>query len=128
VLGLVFLKYVSDSFDERRREVAAMLANPASELYFTDDAAEQAKALEDRDYNTSSNVVWGDTVPTTVPPARKRKGSRGIELENSTLQANALSIQEVAMWCPTPRDVQNCIRKAKLFVMDSAQVFSRSSP
>jgi hypothetical protein len=97
VLGLIFLKYVSDSFDERRREVAAMLANPASELYFTDEA-------------------------------RKRKGSRGIELENSTLQANALSIQEVAMWCPAPRDVQNSIRKAKLFVMDSAQVFSRSTP
>ncbi|HEV2709891.1 MAG TPA: class I SAM-dependent DNA methyltransferase [Edaphobacter sp.] len=58
VLGLIFLKYVSDSFDERRREVAGLLADPVSELYFSDDVAEQAKALEDRDYYTSANVFW----------------------------------------------------------------------
>ncbi len=58
VLGLIFLKYVSDSFDERRREVARLLAEPTSDLYFTDDTAEQAKALEDRDYYTSANVFW----------------------------------------------------------------------
>ena len=38
VLGLIFLKYVSDAFEERRREVAKLLADPASELYFSDDA------------------------------------------------------------------------------------------
>jgi type I restriction enzyme M protein len=48
VLGLIFLKYVSDAFDERRREVAKLLADPASDLYFTEDPAEQANALEDR--------------------------------------------------------------------------------
>jgi type I restriction enzyme M protein len=58
VLGLIFLKYVSDSFDERRLEVAKLLADPASELFFTDDPAEQAKALEDRDYYSSANVFW----------------------------------------------------------------------
>jgi type I restriction enzyme M protein len=58
VLGLIFLKYVSDAFDERRREVAKLLADPASELFFSDDAAEQVKALEDRDYYSSANVFW----------------------------------------------------------------------
>ena len=58
VLGLIFLKYVSDAFDERRREVAKLLADPASELFFSDDAAEQTKALEDRDYYSSANVFW----------------------------------------------------------------------
>jgi type I restriction enzyme M protein len=58
VLGLIFLKYVSDAFDERRREVAKLLADPASELFFTDDKAEQATALEDRDYYASANVFW----------------------------------------------------------------------
>jgi hypothetical protein len=48
VLGLIFLKYVSDAFEERRREVAVLLADPASELHFSDDAGEQATALEDR--------------------------------------------------------------------------------
>src|SRR6185312_7614279 len=56
--GLIFLKYVSDSFDERRREVAGLLADPGSELYSSDDAAETTKALEDRDYYTSANVFW----------------------------------------------------------------------
>jgi type I restriction enzyme M protein len=64
VLGLIFLKYVSDSFDERRREVARLLADPASDLYFSADAAEQKKALEDRDYYTSANVFW-------VPPVAR---------------------------------------------------------
>jgi type I restriction enzyme M protein len=61
VLGLIFLKYVSDSFDERRQEVACMVAEPTSEYYFTDDPADQKAALEDRDYYTSTNVFW-------VPP------------------------------------------------------------
>ena len=92
VLGLIFLKYVSDSFDERRREVAKLLADPASDLFFSDDAAEQAKALEDRDYYSSANVFWvpqearwetlrnqakqptidrhGETVPSSSEPGR----------------------------------------------------------
>jgi len=37
VLGLIFVKYVSDAFDQRRKEAAALLADPASELYFSDD-------------------------------------------------------------------------------------------
>src|ERR1039457_3366310 len=39
-------------------EVANLLAEPASELFFSEDAAEQAKALEDRDYYSSANVFW----------------------------------------------------------------------
>ena len=58
VLGLIFLKYVSDAFEERRLEVARLLANPASDLYFSDDPAEQAAALEERDYYASENVFW----------------------------------------------------------------------
>lgn len=58
VLGLIFLKYVSDSFDERRNEVACMVAEPTSEYYIGDDPADQEEALEDRDYYTSANVFW----------------------------------------------------------------------
>jgi type I restriction enzyme M protein len=35
VLGLIFLKYVSDAFDERRREVARIVADPSSEWFWT---------------------------------------------------------------------------------------------
>ena len=50
VLGLIFLKYVSDSFDDRRREVAGFIADPASEFYFSDNPADHREALEERDY------------------------------------------------------------------------------
>jgi hypothetical protein len=53
-LGLIFLKYVSDAFDERRREVAVMLADPSSELNFTGDPAEQAASIYD--FATKKNV------------------------------------------------------------------------
>ena len=69
VLGLIFLKYVSDAFDLRREELLAAFADPASD-YFLDRAgyasdAEYQQAihdeLEDRDYFTEKNVFW-------VPP------------------------------------------------------------
>ena len=59
VLGLIFLKYVSDTFTARRLEVEARLKNPADEFYFADATPEDVAAeLEDRDYYKSANVFW----------------------------------------------------------------------
>jgi type I restriction enzyme M protein len=60
VLGLVFLKYISDSFERRRSELETAVADPDNEL-FTEDAAERAEILEDRDEYVAENVFW-------VPP------------------------------------------------------------
>ena len=57
VLGLIFLKYVSDAFDERRREVARIVADPSSE-WFLDEEADRADALEETDYYKLANVFW----------------------------------------------------------------------
>src|SRR6185312_9415786 len=57
VLGLIFLKYVSDAFDERRAEVAREVADPANDLYLPDEADREG-VLEDRDYYKSANVFW----------------------------------------------------------------------
>jgi type I restriction enzyme M protein len=38
VLGLIFLKYVSDSFAQRQQEVEALLRDPGSDYYFLDPA------------------------------------------------------------------------------------------
>src|SRR5436190_22649380 len=57
VLGLIFLKYISDSFTLRREQLQAELADPASELY-TEDAAERVEVLEDRDEYVAENVFW----------------------------------------------------------------------
>lgn len=52
VLGLVFLKYVTDAFDARRLELEAELqAEGAS-------AEEIAEELEDRDAYLEKNVFW----------------------------------------------------------------------
>lgn len=66
VLGLIFLKYVSDSFDERRRELEAAFRNPEHEYYLDpedhDSKEEYEKVaeeeLEQRDYYTEKNIFW----------------------------------------------------------------------
>jgi type I restriction enzyme M protein len=59
VLGLIFLKYVSDTFTARRAEVEARLKNPADEFYFAGASpVDLAAELEDRDYYKSANVFW----------------------------------------------------------------------
>lgn len=57
VLGLIFLKYVSDAFTERRSELARRFADPSDE-YFIEDEEMRAGDLEERDYYTESNVFW----------------------------------------------------------------------
>ncbi len=71
VLGLIFLKYVSDSFEMRQQEVLAQLKDKKSDYFL--DPAEYGKGgklpapeyeaaltaeLEERDYYTAKNVFW----------------------------------------------------------------------
>ncbi len=64
VLGLIFLKYVSDAFEERQKELNAQFRDPdhdyymAPEEYADDYAGHIAAELEVRDYYTEKNVFW----------------------------------------------------------------------
>ena len=59
VLGLIFLKYISDTFTARTAELAARLRDPDDEYFYGDASDEDIAAeLEDRDYYTSANVFW----------------------------------------------------------------------
>jgi len=59
VLGLIFVKYISDTFTARRAEIEARLKDPADEYFFADATAEDIAAeLEDRDYFKAANVFW----------------------------------------------------------------------
>jgi len=71
VLGLIFLKYISDAFLERHLSLENELGNPKSEWYIAEPQA-RFRTLEDRDEYQSVNIFW---VPT--------------EARWSTLQANA---------------------------------------
>lgn len=57
VLGLIFLKYISDAFVERREKLRNAFADPQSEFYL-DDPADRTEAEEERDYYTMATVFW----------------------------------------------------------------------
>jgi type I restriction enzyme M protein len=64
VLGLIFVKYISDTFAARRAELTKRLTNPADEYFFHDAQPGDIEAeLEDRDYYREVNVFW---VPETA--------------------------------------------------------------
>jgi type I restriction enzyme M protein len=59
VLGLIFLKYVSDAFKERRAELKKAFADPSNDYFLGEDGAELIEQeLEARDYYTEKNVFW----------------------------------------------------------------------
>lgn len=71
VLGLIFVKYISDTFAARRAEVVARLADPADEYFYGDASPEDLAAeADDRDYYTAVNVFW-------VPEAARWETLRG---------------------------------------------------
>ena len=63
-LGLLFLKYVSDAFEERQKELDAQFRNSAHDYYmdpadYPDDyEGNVAAEREVRDYYTEKNVFW----------------------------------------------------------------------
>ena len=72
MLGLVFIKYVSDAFDIRREQLKTQLLDPTHDYYFDPDEFENGEndeeykaeiqhELEQRDYYAEQNVFW---VPT----------------------------------------------------------------
>src|SRR5436309_12127215 len=58
VLGLLFLKYISDAFDRRRDWLEEATKDPGNPDYFVEDENERAAILEDRDEYISQNVFW----------------------------------------------------------------------
>jgi len=66
VLGLLFIKYVSDAFDLRREELKTQFSDKTHDYYFDPDEFESKteyeqevlSELELRDYYTEKNVFW----------------------------------------------------------------------
>jgi type I restriction enzyme M protein len=57
VLGLIFLKYVSDAFGERHQQLNLWVSDPSSEYYIKEPSA-RYEVLEERDEYASANVFW----------------------------------------------------------------------
>jgi len=60
VLGLIFLKYISDAFEARRMQLEQDVSDPQSDYYIHEPQA-RYEVFEDRDEYTAENVFW-------VPP------------------------------------------------------------
>jgi type I restriction enzyme M protein len=61
VLGLLFLKYIEDAFEERRQAIRAALEDPTHRDFVAEPRAREAELaglLEDRDEYTAENVFW----------------------------------------------------------------------
>ena len=77
VLGLIFLKYVSDAFEERQNELRAQFNDPNHDYYMDpadypeDFHLDIAAELEVRDYYTEKNV-FGAAGSALANPARLR--------------------------------------------------------
>jgi type I restriction enzyme M protein len=56
-LGLIFLKYISDAFEERREEIRKELTDPNSAWHTAEPHHLEAE-LEDRDAYAMKNIFW----------------------------------------------------------------------
>lgn len=88
VLGLVFLKYISDMFEAQGDVILSRLADPKSDLYIEDAAlrAESAAVFaDDRSFYDADNVFW--------VPAEARFGA----LLKGASQPNLAQVLDAAM-------------------------------
>lgn len=89
---MIFLKYISDAFEQRQQEVKEQLQDPEHE-YFLDpelfDSTEEyervfAEELEERDYYREKNVFWVPTLARwkTIQDNAKLSPGEDIEINN----------------------------------------------
>ncbi len=95
VLGLIFLKYISDAFEERHSWLVEQVSDPPSE-YYTTNPDEKEQIAEDRDEYVAENIFW---VPKEARWSHLKNNAKqptigklvddamvAIEKENSTLK------------------------------------------
>jgi len=78
VLGLIFVKYISDTFAGKQQELKQRLRDPKDEYYIADVSdADLDAELEERDYYTASNVFW---VPETARWEALRSAAKAADI------------------------------------------------
>src|SRR3989344_1079085 len=58
VLGLIFLKYVSDSFYQQREKLQKWMSDPKNKQYYIPDAKAREKMLEDKEMYKRESVFY----------------------------------------------------------------------
>jgi type I restriction enzyme M protein len=99
VLGLIFLKYISDSFTAQQEKICEMVSDPNSDFFISEDPTEYESELEERDYYIQDNVFW-------VP-----KEGRWEQLRSNAKQPNIGQLVDDAM---TAIETANNVLRGKL--------------
>ena len=99
VLGLIFLKYISDTFVRQQDKIRSMVSDPSSDYFISEDPSEFKDELEERDYYIQDNVFW-------VPPS-----ARWEILRSKAKQEDIGSIIDDAM---TAIEKDNTVLRGKL--------------
>jgi len=85
VLGLLFLKYISDAFYKRREELEKLTRDPKNEDYYVADDKARAQILETKDFYKAARVFY-------VP-----EKSRWEYLRTKTMQSDIGQVLDKAM-------------------------------
>ena len=100
VLGLIFLKYISDSFNQQKEKIKEYVTDKNSDFFIDSDISNiSTQDLEDRDFYKKDNVFW-------VPEV-----SRWETLRSKAKQPDIGSIIDEAM---NQIEIENPILKGKL--------------
>jgi len=82
VLGLIFLKYVGDTFDEFQVQLNEWMDDPENDDYYSDDPEFRKETLNDRTEYVSRNIIWFQRPLAGKISANKR--SKWISMSEST--------------------------------------------
>ena len=85
VLGLIFLKYISDTFEAQQEKVRQMVSDPDSEYFISETPEEYQAELEERDYYIQDNVFW---VPQEARWSKLRAQAKQMALQEEQSEAN----------------------------------------
>jgi len=97
VLGLVFLKYVSDAFTERRAWLEAATANPDSD-YYIPKVERRSTIVDDRNQYSAENVFWvPETARWTYLQDRAKQPDIGVLIDSAmdAIEADNASLKGV---------------------------------
>ena len=85
VLGLIFLKYISDAFEEKRNWLLKESADPQSEYYIKEETA-RYQIAEDRDEYLADNIFYvPEKARWTYLQARAKQPEIGTLVDNAMI-------------------------------------------
>ena len=89
VLGLIFLKYISDAFEEKHNLLLIESANPHSELYIADETL-RLQITRDRDEYLAENIFYvPEKARWTYLQARAKQPEIGTLVDNAMIAIEA---------------------------------------